>query len=280
MGNIPLCLIVDGLFPTKELEDAYEVIIINKLNVKDENLKVRSFGYGLTKMVAFWESPWKKFLYLDADAIAWGDLSILADFENYDMVADLPKYAHSAEEVSTWFFDVEKIKNIFPKFDWRSKQFFCTGVFFAKRDCLDINKYLYLLDLMKDNPGLFKCGEQGLLNLMVFMASDEGQLKLCQKHIQTIVPDSPVEKLEELYPVSELSSLECHSLAAIHWCGRKPFAYRKKVYSSPMTYFRRKFLHDSKQYMPLVGDLKLHAEDFNVYRHKVLNRAFTLFQDK
>ncbi|WP_434222373.1 hypothetical protein ACOKW7_03225 [Limnospira platensis CENA597] len=71
-GDVPICLIVDGDFNTTSLEKTYGVKIINQKTVKHPFLKENSFGWGLTKMIAFWESPWQNFLFLDADTIIWG----------------------------------------------------------------------------------------------------------------------------------------------------------------------------------------------------------------
>lgn len=73
LGNIPICLIVDGTFSVRELEKTYGVCALYRDNVTNHVLRERSFGLGLPKMVSFWESPWENFLYLDADTVVWGD---------------------------------------------------------------------------------------------------------------------------------------------------------------------------------------------------------------
>jgi hypothetical protein len=75
LGDTPIALIIDGTFDTSPLEQTYGVKVINPSTVSSTFLKERSFGFGLTKMIAFWESPWKHFLYLDADTVVWFNIT-------------------------------------------------------------------------------------------------------------------------------------------------------------------------------------------------------------
>ena len=145
LGDVPICMIVDGIFSLAELQKTYDVRIINRLDVIDDRLREKSFGFGVTKMIAFWESPWENFLYLDADAVAWGNLLKYANFKDFDLIIDRPNYEYSEESIGTWFFDVPKIEEYFPTFNWRNRPYVCSGVFFAKRNLFSINEYLEML---------------------------------------------------------------------------------------------------------------------------------------
>jgi hypothetical protein len=271
LGNIPICLIVDGRFSLKPLEETYGVNVINRSNVTHEALGKRSFGWGLTKMVAFWESPWENFLYLDADTIVWGDLFKFANFKDFDVIIDKPCYEYSESDVNKWFFNVEKIEEYFPGFTWRNRPYFCTGTFFAKRDIFSLSEYLNLLELQIADPQLFYPGEQGLLNLMIFRAADQGRIRLGHEDMQLIVPDFPPKQLRKRFSI-EKTGPAIQESTVIHWCGKKPFISRSEVFPEPMNFFRRKFLQDAENCTGLRAELSLQIEDFNMYKTKLLRR--------
>jgi len=71
MPNTPVCFLYDGDLLPPVIAAIPEVQYITRLTVKNRHLKERSFGPGFTKMVAFFESPFETFLYLDADTTVW-----------------------------------------------------------------------------------------------------------------------------------------------------------------------------------------------------------------
>lgn len=276
LGDVPICLIVDGTFSVSHLEKTYGVHALYRHQVANKHLRQKSFGWGLTKMVAFWESPWQNFLYVDADTVVWGNLLKYANFKDFDIIIDRPCYDYSDAEVSQWFFNVQGIKQYFPNFRWQNRPYVCTGVYFAKRDLFSLEEYLDLLELQANKPNLFYPGEQGLLNLMIFRAADEGRIRLGQEDIQVIVPDFPQDQLKQRFPIEKTGPV-CNKdevATVIHWCGTKPFLSRTKVYAEPMNFFRRKFLRDAFNSTGLAADVSLQVEDFNAYKSKI-SRWFT-----
>jgi hypothetical protein len=273
LGDVPICLLVDGTFSNDSLEKAYGVQVINRLNVKNPILKQRSFGWGLTKMVAFWESPWKNFLLIDSDTIVWGNILKFANFQNFDVIIDRPCYEYSDEAITEYFFDIEGLEKHFPNFNWRQHraQYYNTGATFAKRDIFSLDEYLDILDFISKNPKVFKYGEMGFLNFMIFRAADEGRIRLGQEDMQLLVPDFDQEKLKNRFPVEETGPVvQDDEATVIHWCGPKPILSTTKVYTEPMSFCRRKFLHDAENLTASEADSKLKGEDFqrNVYIYK------------
>jgi hypothetical protein len=288
MGDVPICLIVDGELNTSTLERIYGVKVINQKNVSSDVLRKRSFGFGLTKMVAFWESPWKNFLYLDADTIAWFDLLKYANFKDFDAIIDQSSYLHSNEDICSYFFDISKIGKYFPDFDWEAHRhhYFCTGVFFASRGIFDLDDYAEILNLMSHEPRLFLLGEQGMLNFMFCRAADNGRIRLGQESIQLIVPDSDRQKLQENFRFDHAEPCYSGKDVVIHWCGpNKPTFESAHVYSKPMTFFRQKFIQDANRehsqtqassdqasVHSLIGSMQLRSEDFQHYMMKYKNK--------
>lgn len=280
LGDVPICLIIDGTFSTKALETAYDVQVINRLNIKNDILRQRSFGWGLTKMIAFWESPWQHFLVLDADTIVWGNILQFANFKDFDIIVDKPLYKDSFEEFSKFFFNPEELEKHLPGFQWQKHfgEYFCTGTFFAKRDIFSLDEYINMLDLVSKHPNIFWPGEQGFLNYMIFRDADAGKLRLGQSSWQVLVPHFEWEDLEKRFPVDEQGPvLHSEEACVIHWAGPKPTLYSSEVYSKPMNFCRRKCMRDVEKLTGIAAEGILKTEDlgrsFNIYQKKLIRKV-------
>lgn len=290
LGDVPIGLIIDGNFSAEPLKQAYGVKVINRDTVSSPILKERSFGWGLTKMVAFWESPWKHFLFLDADTNVWGNILRFADFQNYDVIIDKPRYdcEFSDKEVSHFFFDIAGVEKYFPEFDWKKHRshYFCTGTFFATRDIFSVEEYIELLDLNKRHS-IFKFGEMGMLNFMFCRAVDAGKIRLGQETMQLIVPDFEQASLKKRFPVHGNGPVLDDEDVVIHWCGPKPTSITNQAYSDPMTFNRRKFVQDAWGKRGLTAEVLIKLGDlqhyFLYYKNKLrkkFRQSGSLFQRK
>jgi hypothetical protein len=277
LGDIPICLIVDQNFSVWELEKAYGVQVINKANVAHPFLRDNSFG-PFTKMIAFWESPWKHFLYVDSDTIVWGNLlKYLNYFKYFDVIISRPcRRGYSRQEICYFFFDIEAIEKHFPSFNWQQHQnnYFCAGVFFGTRNIFTLEEYKKMLEFMAQNPNVMKMGDQGCLNFLIFRAADEGRIQLKQEQesiIQLTIPNfKNNEVLAKRFPIGSNGPIYQNEDTVIHWCGeKKPDLYNQKVYSEPVNYYRRKFLEDAWGYKGLGAEIVLKLEDFQqeVYKN-------------
>ncbi|MCT7985717.1 glycosyltransferase [Laspinema sp. A4] len=272
LGDVPIALIVDGNFSIKELENAYGVHALYRPESAHECLRDKEWRSS-TKMLAFWESPWEYFLYLDADIVVWGDLLKFANFTDYDMIIDHPAYEFTNEAINKWFFNGIQIEKYFPDFQWQQRPYFCTGVFFAKRNIFDLTEYQKLLELRLANPKMFYGMDQGLLNLMIFRAADRGEIRLKQESMQVIISNFSISELNQRFPMDKTGPICIENDATvIHWSGQKPFISRSTVYSEPMNFFRRKFIQDAWGYQGLRAELMLQIEDFKMYKNKLMRR--------
>lgn len=104
LGEVPICLLFDGVFSDHTIEKIYGVKIIDHTTVKLKLLRQKSFGWGKTKMIGFWESPWKYFLMLDADTNIWGNVLSYANFADADLIVDRPVSEYSNIAISQFFF--------------------------------------------------------------------------------------------------------------------------------------------------------------------------------
>lgn len=246
MEDVPITLLVDGDFSTDDLLKVYSVNTIYRSDVENQFLRDESFGFGLTKMVAFWESPYEKFLYLDADTIVWGNLiEKISALSEFDMITAQPQNEHSAEEVKKWFFDTDQIETYYPNFNWKkyTTDYFCTGVYASKRGIFNIEEYKKILKQSRENQGLFYIGEMGFLNFMIFRAADEGRIEVKKEELQLIAPDYEKKWLKNQFKLDRRGPiLKSNYSIAIHYPLYKPVMW-SKTHSEPMSFFRRKYWH-------------------------------------
>ena len=73
-GDVPICIIADGEFSVDELVDLYDVQVMRPQEKSDPVLRDLCSGNNRSKLMAMWEGPFEYFLYLDSDAIFWGDV--------------------------------------------------------------------------------------------------------------------------------------------------------------------------------------------------------------
>ena len=251
LGDVPICLIYDGRY-AGDLAERFGVRVLQRADVRCDLLRERSFGWGLSKMVAFWEAPWPKFLLLDADTIVWRDVLAYGRLDEADVVVDRHFFdiaaaggvnpyladfldqenvqaAPLAALMRQWFFDPALLGHHRPGFAWQrhAYDYFCSGALFARRGVLELDAYLDALDLQQRVPGIFGPGEMGLLNYLVFRAADEGRLRVAhESRLQTLVCRMP-------------DFTEPEHATVVHWSGRpKPRIARADVHSALMTRFR------------------------------------------
>lgn len=241
MQDVPIALIADGDFDVALTERRFGVQVIRRGDVRNPFLKDNSFGWGLTKMVAFWECPWEWFLYVDADTILWGDVRPRANFAMADVTVDLPRQVYSDGEVNTFFFATNQLQQAFPGFKWRGRPFVNSGTFFARRGAIRLSDYQRLIEFNQATPGLFQCGEQGILNMLLFQAAEENRIRLAQIPLQTLVPDYPVSELHRQFQIEgNAPAVGGTDARVIHWCGEKPWIVGGATFRAPMTFFRRR----------------------------------------
>jgi hypothetical protein len=271
MPGVPICLIVDGRLRVDDLARTYGVTVLDHDTVADPMLRARSFGWGLTKMIAFWESPWETFLCLDPDTMVWGDVQRLGNFDRYDVVLDQqfargvdgtivnpmlcgflgqpkPDAALRRQVVDRCLFDIEQLEEHFPDFDWRCHlhSFAWTGAFFARRGLFGLDAYIELLDFAERHPGVFIGGEMGFLNFMIFRAVDLGTVRATNEPLQVLVCEEDPNELRRRFAVSERGpEVRDGDAAVIHWTGpRKPTVWSRAL-PAPMTFMRRRHVHQA-----------------------------------
>ena len=73
--NVPICLTVDGDFDVSDLEEQYDLIVLRVPELPSEQMRKMMCGNYRAKLAALWEGPFEFYVWLDSDAIVWGDFT-------------------------------------------------------------------------------------------------------------------------------------------------------------------------------------------------------------
>ncbi|PYV64412.1 MAG: hypothetical protein DMG97_34905, partial [Acidobacteria bacterium] len=72
---VPICLVVDGVFDVSDLVKEYDIIPLRLADLPSPNMRKLIGGDYRAKLAAMWEGPFDYYVWLDSDAIVWGDFT-------------------------------------------------------------------------------------------------------------------------------------------------------------------------------------------------------------
>lgn len=244
LGNVPVCLFVDGdtsIFSAATRISGVTIMSNNEL--RDPWLREHCRGWGHTKMAMLWESPFERFLYLDADTIVWGDMLGFVQGGEYDFIVDQQR-VYSDEEIAYWFFNPEKILHYYPDFNFRNyrDRYACNGTFFARRGALDLEIYKKTYTLQKEDDSIFYPADMGMWNFLVFYSLQKSNIQVLSKQYQIIPIDHTNKELLEYYSPQSLRSGNPTRPAVLHFCGKKAHIFSRSPKVAAMNHFRLRYL--------------------------------------
>lgn len=251
--STPICIIKDGEFDFSEDIEPYNIVkIIQKEDVENDFLRNNCFGSRCTNMVAFWESPFEHFLYLDSDTIMWGNLPTNSNME-FDFIYNTPHEPYTDEIIIGQYFDFNRIFSVLEKIDLRKHHFFNAGVFFAKKGVFELTLFEKLFFMWKEDKSIFGPEPQGFINYMLFLGVEKNLISAAEFRIQEVFPVCSLDYLKKCYPTKLIVS-EQNSPIILHWAGQKPLlSNRKEVFMDPQLHFRKQHLKNIKSlwyYLP------------------------------
>jgi hypothetical protein len=272
LGSAPIDLFVDGDFPTSELEKVYGVRPVHRRDIADERLRARSFGYGLTKLVLFWESRFERFVYLDADTVMWGNPFADLALDGADVIHNTPHEPYTDFILKSQYFDPDRLFEHTRRFDWQGRHYFNTGVFVGRRGLFAIDEYLQLLDVRDRDASLLGAGDQGIFNVLVYRGVAEGRLTVHEAPLQTVLPVVPPAEQRRRFRVGDgRPCIDPGDRTVLHWAGPdKPFYLRSDVHTAPMTHYRKQFLRHGRHPLRFAPAAALVAEDLRADRRQAL----------
>jgi hypothetical protein len=242
---VPICLVVDGPFDVSDLVNEYGVIPLRVVDLSSPDMRKLIGGDGRAKLAAMWEGPFEYYVWLDSDAIVWGDFTPQVrtdvDFQVFWSEISIPP---DAQEVPPWlphfYFDPQKLRNFDAEFDWRGKAYFSSGAFACKRGVIPFEKWMEVEFWGRETPGLFAdFYEQPLLNYFVHSMTQRGEIKSAMSNLQHIWGHHGKAEL-----MKDCAGSGWHFPKGIgrprvaHFCGGKPFLFDRRAYSRPFTIAR------------------------------------------
>ena len=243
--KVPICLTVDGDFDVSDLEEEYDLIVLRISELRSEGMRNLVSGNGRAKLAAMWEGPFEFYVWLDSDAIVWGDFTPQVrtdvDFQIFWSEISIPA---NAIEIPPWlrhfYFDPSKLKRFDPEFDWRGHAYFSAGVFACRRDAIPFVKWTEVEFWGKETPGLFgDFSDQPLLNYFVHSMTQRGELKVAMSDLQHISGHHGIDELKQDCADSNWHlPQKVRRPRVAHFCGRKPFLFDRQSYSRPFTIAR------------------------------------------
>ena len=266
--DVPICIIRDGDFDISSLIKTYNIThVITKETTKNQFLKDKCFKSIYSKMVAFWEGPFEKFLCLDADCVLWGDIVQKIKSFDADFIYNNPHEDYAEFKIKKYYFDFDKLFNYLPAFSWRGCHFFNAGVFVSKKKLLSIEELEYMYNLWKnDNKIIFR--DQGILNYKVFYEKEHNNIKTLEMPLQCVVGVFSKNDLEEMFKFKN-DTPQVESPIILHWAGNKPHFRQNDTYNYPMIYFRKMHLKYTKSIWRYFPELYFRIEEligiYNVY---------------
>ena len=175
--DVPICLVVDGDFDVSDLEKEYKLIILRIADLPSAEMRRLIGGNYRAKLAAMWEGPFDRYVWLDSDAIIWGDFTsqIRSDLDFQilwkENVEDRTEECSSSDAVPEgfkhYYFDPDLLKKYDQNFKWRNRTYFCAGTFACRRNVIPFNEWMTLESWLKESPGLFSFGDMGILNYIV-----------------------------------------------------------------------------------------------------------------
>ena len=275
--DVPICLTVDGDFDVSDLQREYDLIVLRVSDLPSETMRNLVRGSGRAKLAAMWQGPFEFYVWLDSDAIVWGDITrqvrTTVDFQIFWSEISVPA---DATDIPRWlphfYFDPSKLKRFDPGFDWRGHAYFSTGAFGSRRGAIPFEKWLDAEVWGRETPGLFgNFYEQPILNYLVHSMRQRGELKVAMSNLQHISEHHGLDELKQDCADSNWHfPKKVRRPRVAHFCGRKPFLFDRGGYSRPFTIARLE--HQRRLHGELGAWLEIFNEERRVLRGKFQRR--------
>jgi hypothetical protein len=242
--DVPICLTVDGVFDVSDLKRQYDLIVLRVSELPSEEMRKMMCGNYRAKLAALWEGPFEFYVWLDSDAIVWGDFTrqVRTDVDFHIFWSEI-SIARDATEIPSWlphfYFDPGKLRRFDSHFDWRGKAYFSGGVFAVRRNAISFERYKEVMAWERRQPGTFNWGEQGMVNYIVHAGADRGETTTAMSDLQHIPPHHGTTELEQDSRGADWYFPKTVKRPRVaHFCGRKPLLLDRRAYSRPFTIAR------------------------------------------
>ncbi len=278
MPDVPICLIQDGDFSLEEVRSIYNIThVVKRETATNEFVKQNCFRSRCSSLVAFTESPFKKFLYLDSDLVLWGNILQHIKIDEADFIHNIPHEPYSDKIYKGQYFDAEKLFEYTEGFDWKDCHFFNSGVFIARKNLFEQKEFEDIVRLWKKDRTLLPTDPQSILNVLVFRNQKKEKIKVSEAPLQTVVPVIGAEELKRRFAFSNEEPVVRED-TVIHWAGMKPFmTNRGKVFTAPEIYFRKLHLKNAGSLWRFAPEIYFYYEEFVAVLERYHNGSLWLY---
>lgn len=275
--EVPICLLADGNVEVEDLRREYDLIVLRPRELPDREMAQLVSGNYRIKLAAMWEGPFEHYVWIDSDAIVWGDFTPQIDrnldFQIFWSEVSIPA---DAIEVPPWlphfYFDLDKLKKHDPGFEWRGHPYFSAGVYACRRNFVTFEEWMAVEDWNEGKKdGLFRFGDQGILNYLVHSLGQSKQRKIAMSDLQYNVGhhgrreiDLDTCKAGWRFPARILRPRICH------FCGHKPLIQNYYAYSQAFTIARLE--HHRRRLGNAAAWLAIIKEECGFVRTKIVRR--------
>lgn len=242
--EVPICLIVDGDFDVSDLEKQYDLILLRISDIASDEIRSLTEKSTRSKLAAIWEGPFEFFVWLDSDALVWGDftpqIQTELDFQIFWDGEPLGRNHPVPDWLSHFYFDPELLRYFDPIFEWGDHAYFCDGTFGCRRGSFSTNEWRELLKWRESEknpwPTGFNC--MPMMNYLVYSKSTNG-LNVGMTNLQHIPLHHGDEEVKSDIANSgwdfptRITRPRC-----LHFCGKKPYLFSGSPASRAFTIAR------------------------------------------
>jgi hypothetical protein len=243
--DVPICLLADGDVEVDDLQHQYGLLVLRPRDLPHKAMTNLVSGNYRIKLAAMWEGPFEHYVWIDSDAIMWGDFTPQVDpnfdFQIFWSEVSIPR---DANEVPPWlphfYFDLGKLLKHDPNFEWRGHPYFSAGVYACRRNFVSFDEWRAVDDWNQGKPDwLFRFGDQGILNYLVHSLGQRGQRKVAMSDLQYSVRHVGRTEIDHDTRGSGWRFPESVKRPrAVHFCGQKPYMHNWRAYSKAFTIAR------------------------------------------
>lgn len=281
--EVPICLIADGDVDVSDLQQEYDLIVLRIDELPSEEMREMIGGSYRAKLAAMWEGPFEHYVWMDSDAIVWGDISksVRTDFD-FQIFWDDISIPADAEEVPTWlahyYFNLDKLKNFDPDFEWRGHPYFSAGVYACRRNVITYEQWKECEMWGQKAPDMFKFGDQGILNYLVLANSQRGEIRTSRTDLQWVRSRDNGDIKRDCARSSWRFPSQVSCPMILHFCGRKPFTFNFRSFSRPFTIARLE--HHRRKHNNLTAWQLVLTEDGRTLFVKMIGKIKRLMSGK
>lgn len=276
--EVPIALVVDGSFNVRDLEDRYGIITLRVDNLPSPEMRQFLSRSLHAKHVPMWEGPFEFYVWMDSDAIVWGDFT---KFINYDVDFHIFRSEKDAvvsldsKENPFWLkhflFDPNMLQKFDRNFCWKETKFFCPGVFAARRNAIPFQKYAEAILWNNNNPRTFMFGDMGIINYLVHSMEQNGKMKIAFSDLQDMWSNNGKEELvTDCIGTGWRFPKTIGRPRVAHFCGRKPHLFDWKSYSKPFTIARLEHYRKINSNLGAWG--RVLFEEFQILSRKTISK--------